>query len=77
MGLDDQPSAVELDDYRRDARSWLADNMPPLDPMANPNEQSAELLKDLAPLKTGLKGTKGGGGVGVEQFLDLGPGHGV
>ena len=32
---------------------------------------------DFDPLKTGLKGTKGGGGMGIEQFLDLGPGHGV
>ena len=48
MGLDDQPSVAELDDYRTQARVWLADNMPPLDPTANPNEQSSELLKDLA-----------------------------
>ena len=48
MGLDDTPTDAELDQYRLDARAWLADNMPLLDPTANPNEQPKEHLKDLA-----------------------------
>jgi len=48
MGLDDVPAAADLEAYRIEARAWLADNMPPLDPTANPNEQSKEHVKDLA-----------------------------
>jgi alkylation response protein AidB-like acyl-CoA dehydrogenase len=48
MALDDVPAPDELEAYRREARAWLADNMPPLDPKENPNEQSKEHLKDLA-----------------------------
>jgi alkylation response protein AidB-like acyl-CoA dehydrogenase len=47
MALEDIPTADELHEYRLSARTWLADNMPPLDPRANPNEQPKEHLKDL------------------------------
>jgi alkylation response protein AidB-like acyl-CoA dehydrogenase len=48
MGLDDTPMPEELDAYRLEARAWLAENMPRLDPDENPNEQSKAHLKDLA-----------------------------
>lgn len=48
MALEDIPAVDELHEYRLSARTWLADNMPPLDPRANPNEQPKEHLKDLA-----------------------------
>lgn len=47
MGLDDRPTPAELDAYRLEARAWLAEHMPPLDPSANPMDQSPETLKDL------------------------------
>ena len=47
MGIDDVPTTDELDAYRLEAREWLAENMSPLDPQANPNEQSKERLKEL------------------------------
>jgi len=46
--LNEIPSADELDEYRATARAWLADNLPPLDPSADPNLQPSEHLKDLA-----------------------------
>ena len=47
MGLEDVPTVEELEDYRMQARSWLAANMPPLDPMASPQDQTKEQLRDL------------------------------
>src|SRR3954452_23245472 len=47
MGLEDVPTATELEDYRTRARAWLADNMPALDPLASPQDQSKEALRDL------------------------------
>ena len=41
--INEIPSAEELEAYRLEARAWLADNMPPLDPNADPNLQSADL----------------------------------
>lgn len=46
--IDAIPDGGELERYRRDAKEWLAANMPPLVPGADPNLQSAALLKDLA-----------------------------
>lgn len=46
--IDAIPSSAELGAYRQTAREWLAANMPPLDPGADPNLQSAARLKDLA-----------------------------
>lgn len=46
--LNDTPGADELEAYRLEAREWLAANMPPLDPSADPNLQPAEHLKELA-----------------------------
>ena len=46
--LNEIPEADELEAYRLEAREWLAANMPPLDPTADPNLQQAEHLKDLA-----------------------------
>ncbi len=47
MGLEDVPTATELEEYRLKARAWLAEHMPPLDPMASPQDQTKETLRDL------------------------------
>jgi alkylation response protein AidB-like acyl-CoA dehydrogenase len=47
MGLEDVPTTTELDEYRTRARAWLADNMPALDPLASPQDQTKETLRDL------------------------------
>ena len=46
--LDDPVAEDVLEEYRLEAGAWLADNMPILDPLANPNEQTKDHLKDLA-----------------------------
>ena len=46
--IDRVPDAAELERYRAEAREWLAENMPPLDPRADPNQQTKEHVKDLA-----------------------------
>jgi alkylation response protein AidB-like acyl-CoA dehydrogenase len=47
MGLEDVPTTTELEEYRTRARAWLADNMPALDPLASPQDQTKETLRDL------------------------------